>query len=393
MAKKLLSPEDAQSSARRSYQLHHRQWLAALGAWPYVVALGKPTEKDVSADPALVRAWVQAWLEFFEPTWVRWVEVHWPRMGSQRVPTHLEIPSARALAAWIGQEQRFERACERYGRCAVLWPGLADKPVLMRAFDVLADYSEPDFARLVQFVGWLFANPDSGHMLRQVPVPGVHTKWLDAKRRLLVTEWLAGLREQSTDEGFHEICGLRSPPLRVRVRVLCPELRAVTSGLCDVEAPLEELAKLPLSPERVLVVENLESGLALPDVLGCVAVLGLGNAVSLLSGLPWVADAEIVYWGDIDTHGFVILDRARATLGVLRSVLMDETTLLACRDLWVEEPVQTNARELVHLTAAERAVFEGLRTQRWAHHARLEQERIPWSRVLEALSEVFEGRG
>ena len=115
-------------------------------------------------------------------------------------------------------------------------------------------------------------------------------------------------------------------------------------------------------------------------------ILGLGNAVSLLSRLEWVAGARLLYWGDIDTHGFAILDRARESLGALSSMLMDEATLLACRELWVEEPTQTAIRDLPHLTEAERATFEGLRAQRWGRHVRLEQERVPWHRVVSALS-------
>ena len=41
--------------------------------------------------------------------------------------------------------------------------------------------------------------------------------------------------------------------------------------------------------------------------------------------------------GDIDTHGFAILDRLRAWLPQTRSVLMDRDTLLAHRDRWVTE--------------------------------------------------------
>ena len=385
MVKKLLSPEDARSSARRTYQLHHRNWLAGDGAWPCVIALGRPLERDVHAGAARVRAWIDAWGAFSEPAWVRWVDVQWLRVGNQRVPTHLEIPSSQALAAFAGENIRFERALERYAHCASLWPSLAGAPVLSRAFDVFADYTETDFARLVRLVSWLLEHPDSGRALRELPVPGIHTKWIDARRRSLVTEWLGALRARPGVEGFHQLCGLRPPPVRLRMRVLCPALRKEVAGLSDIEAPLEDLAKLPLAPQRVLVVENLESGLALPDLPGCVALLGLGNAVSLVARLGWAAGTELVYWGDIDTHGFAILDRARASLGALSSVLMDEVTLLACRELWGEEPVQCPVRELTHLTETERSTFEGLCTQRWGHHVRLEQERIPWDRVVGVL--------
>jgi len=37
----------------------------------------------------------------------------------------------------------------------------------------------------------------------------------------------------------------------------------------------------------------------------------------------WVQNTDAVYWGDVDTHGYVILDRARRILPGLKSVLMD----------------------------------------------------------------------
>jgi hypothetical protein len=292
-----------------------------------------------------------------------------------------------AAASLVEEEERFGRATERYARCAGMWPELVNTSVLPRAFDVLADYSESDFARLLRLLSWLFEHPESGLALRQLPVPGIDTKWVDARRKTLLVDWLSALRKGSGALAFYQVCGLRPPPVRVRMRVLCPTLRRALSGLCDVETPLEELARLTLSPARVLVVENLESGLALPDLPGTVAFLGLGNAVTLLSQLPWAAGRQLVYWGDLGTHGFAILDRARATLGELSSLLMDEETLLACRSFWGEEPVPCSASELPHLTRQEREVFDGLRLHRWGRQVRLEQERIPWSMVMEALAE------
>ena len=99
-----------------------------------------------------------------------------------------------------------------------------------------------------------------------------------------------------------------------------------------------------------------------------------------------------MYWGDIDTHGLVILSRARRVLPGLRSVLMDEATLLAHKTLWTLEPVQHAEAELTELTAEERAVFVGLRSGEWGPKLRLEQERLPWASALAAVQFALQQR-
>ena len=184
---------------------------------------------------------------------------------------------------------------------------------------------------------------------------------------------------------FHDLCGLRKPAHRLRVHVLCPELRKSIGGLRDIEAPVEELAALPIAPEAAIIIENLETGLALPDIPGAVAVMKLGNAVTALAALPWLAATKTVYWGDIDTHGFAILDRARSVLPHLRSVLMDEATLLAHRSMWGSEAAQCADAELPRLLEHERKVYLALRSQDYGPNVRLEQERLPWVVAVEAV--------
>jgi hypothetical protein len=156
-------------------------------------------------------------------------------------------------------------------------------------------------------------------------------------------------------------------------------------GLEDFELPVAQLAALDIAPRTVLIVENLDTGLALPDMAGTVAVMRLGAAVKLVAELPWITRADCLYWGDIDTFGFEILHRARCVVPHLRSVLMDSTTLLECRSLWVNEQTQTTGLELPLLTIDEREVFDGLRTNRWGESLRLEQERIPWTTAMNVL--------
>ena len=239
---------------------------------------------------------------------------------------------------------------------------------------------------------WLEKNPSSGLAPRQLPVAGLDTKWLE-KRAGVVTDVLRSIRAIDDVADFYSIFGLKRLVPRIRARILCPELRSMLGGLKDIEAPVTELSELAIAPKRAIIVENLETGLALPDIPDTVAFMRLGNAVSLLSGLTWLQKCSTLYWGDIDTHGFVILNRARSHFPNLQSVMMDSATLLAYQDLWVEESAPSAETELSLLTPTERDAFEGLRTGRWDNNIRLEQERICWPDAMKNIAEsaVFSG--
>ncbi len=90
---------------------------------------------------------------------------------------------------------------------------------------------------------------------------------------------------------------------------------------------------------------------------------------------------DTAYWGDLDSHGFAILNRARAAGLDMESLLMDAATLDMHRDLWVREP-QPFVGELARLSADESAAFAMLAAE---GYPRLEQERIPWAYALDAL--------
>ncbi|MEJ8860136.1 DUF2220 domain-containing protein [Variovorax robiniae] len=199
---------------------------------------------------------------------------------------------------------------------------------------------------------------------------------------------LQGIRGDGAPRDFYETCGLQRPVHRLRVRVLCPKLRTHIGGLRDFEAPADEIALLPLRPRVVVIVENLETGVALPDMPGCVALMKLGNAVGVLDRLPWLQGISVIYWGDVDTHGFAMLDRARRVLPRLRSGLMDEQTLLPYLHLAVEEKVQCPVAEMPRLTTSERIVYDGLRQHRWGKNLRLEQERLPRKLGIAALEDA-----
>jgi hypothetical protein len=153
----------------------------------------------------------------------------------------------------------------------------------------------------------------------------------------------------------------------------------------EVTLRTDELAHLELSVSTVFVVENEVTFLAFPAVPRAIVVFGSGFASSRLSELPWVADKDVVYWGDIDTHGFAILNRLRGHLPRLRSILMDRETLLAHRQHWTAEASPTR-RPLTDLTDKEQSAFGDLVAERYGPGIRLEQERVRFSRVRDALA-------
>jgi hypothetical protein len=134
----------------------------------------------------------------------------------------------------------------------------------------------------------------------------------------------------------------------------------------------------------VFVVENEVTYLAFPPVPNALVVFGSGFALTGLADLPWLHHKELVYWGDVDTHGFDILNRLRSRFDSVRSILMDRHTLLAHPQQWVTEPNPT-ARPLAHLTTEEASLYRDLVEGTYGDSVRLEQERIRFSIIEETL--------
>ena len=143
---------------------------------------------------------------------------------------------------------------------------------------------------------------------------------------------------------------------------------------------------------RVFITENEINFLTFPPVQGSLVVFGAGYGFAALAGTHWLQRCAVHYWGDIDTHGLAILDQLRASVPHAQSLLMDEATLLAHRAHWGQEPTPV-LHDLPRLTAAEAALFDGLRQHQWQTQPqvqlRLEQERIGFGWVQQALTHLL----
>jgi hypothetical protein len=183
---------------------------------------------------------------------------------------------------------------------------------------------------------------------------------------------------------FAERHGFLHPPELVRFRLLDPDIPLLGDAR-DIMVTAEAFSTLRLPITSVIVTENLVNFLALPDRPRSLALFGAGYGFSALRDAEWLRDCEVLYWGDLDTHGFRILDQLRSVHPHVSSVLMDEATLLAHREAWSVEVSPARA-QLGRLTAEEAEVYESLGNNRYGSGVRLEQELIRWDWALERIA-------
>jgi len=174
---------------------------------------------------------------------------------------------------------------------------------------------------LLEVVGWVQDHPRCGIYLRQIDLPAIHTKFIESHRAVLADLLDLALPADAIDHraaGTGQFCrryGFQDKPLRVRFRVLDPRLNLLAGGgPQDLTLDHGSFARLPLNPERVFITENEINFLAFPAVSGSLVVFGAGYGFDHLAEAHWLQDCRIHYWGDIDTHGFAILDQLRANL-------------------------------------------------------------------------------
>lgn len=384
-------PEDMRQLLVRRFKSNHRKWLTdkSNAGWPLEISLGIPTAEKAQQQPEGVRAWVAAWQGWQGAGRVDWCDRHWQTFGKQQLPHKLILQQPLDVALWAGESARWQRAIQRREILLARWPML--RTALASHFNLLADYRDTDFNRLLAVLEWIIQHPNSNLYPRQLPIAGIDSKWLE-QRKGLITSLLTAIRQdEASPADFFQCCGLKAPPQLIRMRVLDAAIRSQLGGLADITAPLEQLAALTIAPKRVLIVENLQTGLAFDDMPDTVVFMKLGYHVSALAQISWVSNAQCFYWGDLDTHGFAILNQIRNSIPSIRSFLMDEETLLSHRELWVEEEQPHAAAVLPLLTDEEQAVYRGLKQHAWGQNVRLEQERIAWDYVISCLFTLDDG--
>lgn len=372
---------------RRMKTRWHTHLTGVSEVFPHAFPLGRPTAAELKADYASFHARTLEWRNWACHHGVELVHENRVAKGGsiQVIPTRAKVTSIDQAATIVGGDwpDRLARGRERLAALSERYAHVGEADRVLRLLD---RYSNLDFTLLTTVADWFLADPsraELGVTPRQVPVPGVHAKWLQSHR--------AGVQALT---GLNDLGILPVHPPRIHFTYLDPDHRSSGARIHD-SATVGDSFEPAYMPEIVIVSENKDTAIHFPPLTGGIALEGVGKGGKTPAAFPWIREAPVlVYWGDIDRDGYEILDGYRRDFSRdIASILMDPDTYEAYEQFGTDldphgHPLTIGDPKPVDLLHAdERSVYARLLDEKRTGHRRIEQERIPLDRALEAVIE------
>ena len=379
-----------------------RTWATDLtgetASWPHPFPLGNPTKTELETGFTGFQQQVREWRD--------WARTHHVGLTlttrrvygtTQDIPTHATITDLAAAARLAGPEwaNLLTRATTRLTTLQdpARFPAINTTPDpngepasssplarLLRATDT---YTDTDFALLTTVADWFIRNDATGYTPRQVPIEGIHAKWLNTHQPHLLTL-----------TGRNTLGLLPRHPARIHFTYLDPTHRANGARWHD-SATVGDPFTPAYTPTVVLISENKDTAIHFPPTAGGVSVEGAGYGGTTAAAINWLTNTQrLYYWGDIDAHGYEILNGYRQDGLPVVSILMDPDTYDAYARYGTNhdqnnQPLTVRARRsLPRLTEDERVIYERLTDPAFTGYRRIEQERIPLAVAHAALQQV-----
>jgi hypothetical protein len=230
------------------------------------------------------------------------------------------------------------------------------------------------------------ATPKPDLYIRQLPID-IHTKYIWDNKIIVqsLLEFLIPEHINTSETRFELRFNLKYPEHLIRIRFL-DKILSPLSTATDISLTVSEFNNFHSHCENIFVTENLMNFLTLPAYLTKTIAIwsGGGFNVSHLKDIGWLKNKQFYYWGDIDAHGFQILNQFRTYFPNTIAVMMDEETLLSFTGTSGQQAVNQNLHQL---TEKELNLYNHLRQ----NNIRLEQEKITQTFAEERIKQLFKG--
>ncbi|WP_083450121.1 DUF3322 and DUF2220 domain-containing protein [Luteipulveratus mongoliensis] len=373
--------EEAREGVRKWLGTHLSSVVAGVEPSPWTAGRSVPLLGTVSKTTLQTRwpdyqAWARTWFDWTLPAGVGIDEViRKVGLSDQPLPTHLQFADIETMCRFA-QGDWTARLIDLGSR----WESIRQRfPAAPDAISVLRrtrNWDDADVTTLLNVAQWFQENPNGWQYLtpRQIPLPGVHGKWLNAASRHREITALTGI-------GPIELLGR---PATIRFSY-CDPAHLAAGGRRHDTWVRGDVTTLAYTPTTVLIVENQDTYFYFPQQPGLIVVWGVGDmAPARLAECEWVAGADnVIYWGDIDADGYRILDSLRARIRKTRSILMhlDAYTQYEVYGTNTDrgnQPIKAGLKwKPADLTTPELEVLLHITAEDHRLHRRVEQERIP----------------
>ncbi|MEC9360190.1 MAG: DUF3322 domain-containing protein [Pseudomonadota bacterium] len=370
-----LLPADVLRKLRTREWDNKSNWRARLSGerrFPLQIKLQAPTGPQAAGDMTRFQAFVHQWRLFQYQSAVHWSWMTIRGFGAQEMPDYLQITDLSVLAAILGDDvAAFHAEWERREQCLIDVSPALKTAAADACFDLMA-LQPTDFDELCRLLPQLSKGMGCGGYVRALALHGVGTKFIESNAPVVerLVDALHGL-------GGSDLYGWLGVALKptgtIVVRGMSGSIRQQLGNLRTVWVDGRELMHLQVDATHLLIIENEQPAYVVLDMPGTVVIAGCGYQLDWLRA-PWVGRMNIGYWGDLDSHGFDMLELAREYQPLIRSVMMDSETLEAHPHASAEPSGATVNRG--RLTAEEVRVMEALQA-RPAEQRRLEQEKLP----------------
>lgn len=385
----MITPDEISKKARRKYRDVLRAYLQGENYFPILFLVGKPSKNLVQRRQQIQVLRESARSEGEVGYEIQWKTVNKRDLGEQTIPTHILIKSIDDYLRVVRKRTEFESFIADIAKIRSKFPQL-EEWIQKYPHAVVENHGIWD--DLLSVCHYFNQYPRPNIYIRELPIP-IHTKFIEMHTTILqdLLDFLlpdTAINHATSD--FVQRFGLKDKPTLVRTRLLEEQLDWLyTLRLDDLYLPVDQLSHLlhqHIKPSHIIVAENLINFLTIPSYPNTVAIFGGGFAVHVLKDVTWLDECNVVYWGDIDAHGFQILSDFRGLFPHIRSVMMDEETLNDNQEYVVRDN-QLRADRFHNLTDRETQLLDYI----LVHEMRLEQEHIPHHYAVEKIKRTLLG--
>jgi hypothetical protein len=312
---------------------------------------------------------------------IHWEVKNFRGLSGNEFPKEIQFRNIEDIYRFISLSDVFNRRKKKL--CEIVSVGKSYTALLDKFINI--DEFEPnEFQAFLSFIKFFKSNPDKlqGVSVRKFGIEKVDSKFVERNIPLLTFFFKTiGRQCDPTKDKFEErFLFKKKASLFFHIK----DKSHLISPFTEVLVPINVLKETRVSFENVVIVENKAVYEELPAIDNIIIVFGVGNAVNSLKASQVLNMANILYFGDIDQAGFMILNSLRSRGLDVTSGFMDKTTITEYYD-YKSEDQSTDVQNLDFLTDTELEAFAYAKK----YNLRIEQEFVDTDKLLNKILSFF----